>query len=82
MWFDMVMSIRWCLKLLCLLCSFVLLQPPPSSGSLNDPVSSLLFQNNFLGVSLLNFVVFQIFGRPQWLTVAGRSQTYVAKVPS
>jgi len=30
--FDMVMPIRRCLKLLCILCSFVLLQPPSSSG--------------------------------------------------
>ncbi|CAF2159047.1 hypothetical protein HID58_025431 [Brassica napus] len=39
---------------------------------------------SFSAYSVLSFCcnhhLLQIFGRPQWLTVAGRSQTYVAKV--
>ncbi|WZZ28262.1 hypothetical protein YC2023_011663 [Brassica napus] len=45
------------------------------------PADSVL---NFSAYSVLSFCrnhhLLQIFGRPQWLTVAGRSQTYVAKV--
>ncbi|CAN8258369.1 unnamed protein product [Cochlearia groenlandica] len=39
---------------------------------------------NFSAYSVLSFCrnhhLLQLFGRPQWLTVAGRSQTYVTKV--
>ncbi|KAJ0254744.1 hypothetical protein HA466_0106080 [Hirschfeldia incana] len=45
------------------------------------PADSVL---NFSAYSVLSFCrnhhLLQIFGRPQWLTVAGRSQTYVAKL--
>uniref|UniRef100_A0A0D3AB72 Amine oxidase domain-containing protein n=1 Tax=Brassica oleracea var. oleracea TaxID=109376 RepID=A0A0D3AB72_BRAOL len=54
------------------------------------PVCSLIWSCpaysvlNFSAYSVLSFCrnhhLLQIFGRPQWLTVAGRSQTYVAKV--
>ncbi|XP_010532685.1 PREDICTED: uncharacterized protein LOC104808653 isoform X1 [Tarenaya hassleriana] len=54
----------------------------PICGSIwsrpSDDVSS------FSALSVLSFFrnnhLLQIFGRPQWLTVAGRSRTYVAKI--
>uniref|UniRef100_A0A1J3JUR4 Cyclopropane-fatty-acyl-phospholipid synthase n=2 Tax=Noccaea caerulescens TaxID=107243 RepID=A0A1J3JUR4_NOCCA len=47
--------------------------PCPSDNVLNFPAYSVLsfFRNHDL---------LQLFGSPQWLTVTGRSQTYVAKV--
>ncbi|CAA7012947.1 unnamed protein product [Microthlaspi erraticum] len=44
----------------------------PSDDVLNFPAYSVL---SFFG----NHDLLQLFGRPHWLTVAGRSQTYVAK---
>ena len=81
MCFYLAMLFRSNHELPCFLSAFILSKSSPSSGLMF--VQLVLHSNtrfDTVGISSETLFMFQLFGRPQWMTVKSRSQSYVMKV--